>query len=181
MARKSHTWKQELAWSQGGQVDPSDKREYGKATISIVSEDCPLFADLGKELVVWMSHGDQLSKMPQGYTPVAKTSTAPYAAVQKGSVFGIQFHPEVTHTPQGKQMLKNFVVNICKANASWTMVYFLDTCLQTKIIKLILSFQKKSLLLLKKKSRESDLSWAQLLRLLVQCQAAWIRLLPLNS
>jgi GMP synthase (glutamine-hydrolysing) len=94
--------------------------------ISITTDDCPLFQGLDKELLVWMSHGDQLSKLPEGFTTVASTSTAPFAAVQKlhERIFGMQFHPEVTHTPQGKQILKNFVLNICGAQANWTMVLF---------------------------------------------------------
>ena len=106
-------------------MDPSDKKEYGKADISIV-EESPLFKNLDKELTVWMSHGDQLSKLPLGFSTVATTSTAPFAAVQKidSSIFGIQFHPEVTHTPQGKLILKNFVIGVCKASSNWTMVFF---------------------------------------------------------
>lgn len=114
---------QEIAWGRGGQVDPSDKKEYGKADISIVAES-PLFKGLSKELTVWMSHGDQLSKLPTGFSVIASTSTAPFAAVHKPeeNIYGIQFHPEVTHSPQGKDMLRNFVIGICGASSSWTMV-----------------------------------------------------------
>ena len=71
-----------------------------------------------------MSHGDQLSKMPTGFTVIANTHTAPYAAIQNKNenIFGIQFHPEVTHSPKGKQILGNFVLGICQAKANWTMV-----------------------------------------------------------
>jgi GMP synthase (glutamine-hydrolysing) len=72
-----------------------------------------------------MSHGDQVTKIPDGFETVASTPTAPFAAVERESdqIYGIQFHPEVTHTPEGKQLLKNFVCGICKAKSSWTMVF----------------------------------------------------------
>ncbi|KAJ1551188.1 GMP synthase (glutamine-hydrolyzing), partial [Nowakowskiella sp. JEL0078] len=77
---------------------------------------------------VWMSHGDQLSKLPPGFRSIAHTKTAPFAAVDKESerIWGIQFHPEVTHTPEGKQILKNFVAGICEASAKWTMSSFIE-------------------------------------------------------
>ena len=114
---------QEIAWNRGGQVIASDKKEYGKADIS-KKKDCALFDGLEKEFTVWMSHGDQLSVIPSGFEVVAATPTAPFAAIHnlKELIFGIQFHPEVTHTPQGKRILENFV-KICNANANWTMVY----------------------------------------------------------
>lgn len=73
-----------------------------------------------------MSHGDQVTKAPEGFEVVAFTPTAPLAAVERAQdrIYGIQFHPEVTHTPQGKELLKNFVVDICQANPSWTMVFY---------------------------------------------------------
>ncbi|RKO91456.1 hypothetical protein BDK51DRAFT_33949 [Blyttiomyces helicus] len=119
--------KHEIAWTRGGKVDPSDKREYGKAVIKI-APGSRLFDGLADQLTVWMSHGDQLSAIPPGFHPVAVTSTAPFAAVEKEEeqIYGIQFHPEVTHTPQGNVILGNFVLKICKANPNWTMASFID-------------------------------------------------------
>ena len=118
---------QEMAWSLGGKVDPHDKKEFGKAVISVTAQSA-LFAGLDNELTVWMSHGDQLSQIPQGFTTVATTRTAPFAAIQKETChyYGIQFHPEVTHSPKGKQILKNFVVGICGCVSSWTMQSFVE-------------------------------------------------------
>lgn len=118
---------QEIAWNRGGKVVASDKKEYGKADISKI-KDCPLFDGIQGDMTVWMSHGDQLSVLPSGFEAVAVTSTAPFAAIHNINemIFGIQFHPEVTHTPQGKKLLGNFVLNICGAKANWTMVYFMN-------------------------------------------------------
>ncbi|KAI8927846.1 class I glutamine amidotransferase-like protein [Entophlyctis helioformis] len=118
---------QETAWALGGKVDPSDKKEYGKAVIT-VTPGSRLFANLPSELTVWMSHGDQLSKIPDGFKTVATTSTAPFAGVEDvdRQIYGIQFHPEVTHTPEGSAILKNFVIDICKTAANWTMASFVD-------------------------------------------------------
>ncbi|KAI8589203.1 class I glutamine amidotransferase-like protein [Geranomyces variabilis] len=118
---------QEIAWNNGGKVEPHDKREYGKATIQI-QPGSQLFAGLPNDITVWMSHGDQLSKPPTGFVPVAHTPTSPYTAIEKhdSRIYGIQFHPEVTHTPQGSAILRNFAIGICKANANWTMASFVD-------------------------------------------------------
>ena len=74
---------------------------------------------------VWMSHGDQLTAMPPNFRVTASTETAPFAAIENEAekIYGIQFHPEVTHTPLGSLLLKNFVIDICGARANWTMVY----------------------------------------------------------
>ena len=73
-----------------------------------------------------MSHGDQISKIPTNFHPVAKTLTAPFAAIENDvdQIYGIQFHPEVTHTPKGGVLLSNFVIGICKASTGWTMVFY---------------------------------------------------------
>eukprot|EP00160_Parvularia_atlantis_P015517 Unigene4464_Nuclearia_a/m.13639 Unigene4464_Nuclearia_a/g.13639 ORF Unigene4464_Nuclearia_a/g.13639 Unigene4464_Nuclearia_a/m.13639 type:complete len:525 (-) Unigene4464_Nuclearia_a:55-1629(-) len=120
---------QEMAWSLGGEVLPSDKREYGHADVRVVPvQPNALFEGLEGTLQVWMSHGDQLSKLPQGFEAVAATETAPFAAVanHEKRMFGVQFHPEVTHTPQGKHMLHNFVRNVCGCRPEWTMTSFID-------------------------------------------------------
>ena len=83
---------------------------------------------MAKEISVWMSHGDQVTKIPDGFRVVASTPTAPFAAVERvqDRTYGIQFHPEVTHTPEGKQLLENFVIGICNVKPTWTMKNFID-------------------------------------------------------
>ncbi|KAJ3043929.1 GMP synthase (glutamine-hydrolyzing) [Rhizophlyctis rosea] len=118
---------QEIAWTHKGEVKPHDKREYGKAEITILPGS-RLFEKLANDMTVWMSHGDQLARIPEGFKPVAKTNTAPFVAIEKEEeqIYGIQFHPEVTHTPHGAALLNNFVVGICKAEPNWTMTSFID-------------------------------------------------------
>ncbi|KAF5362790.1 hypothetical protein D9757_011014 [Collybiopsis confluens] len=123
----------EMAWQLKGKVGKSDHREYGFAQLQInkIHEgDSPvdaLFQDLGEEMQVWMSHGDQLSEMPPDFHIIAHTSTAPYAAVAHNSkpLYGIQFHPEVTHSLRGREVIGRFVLNICGCRATWTMEEFI--------------------------------------------------------
>mmetsp|Transcript_13911 Transcript_13911/g.30329 ORF Transcript_13911/g.30329 Transcript_13911/m.30329 type:complete len:541 (+) Transcript_13911:127-1749(+) len=115
---------QELAHVFGGKVAPGQHREYGKATVSRVDGcDSPLFAGLPEEMTMWMSHGDKLHQVPDGFKAVAGTSNADYVAIENLStqMWGLQFHPEVTHSPLGKDILKNFVVSIAKAKQDWVM------------------------------------------------------------
>ncbi len=125
---------QEIAWHFGKNVLAGEKREYGRATLKVErhGEKCShvdrLFHGLGDDLEVWMSHGDKLSHLPGAFLTIASTSNAPYAGIAHESkqYFGIQFHPEVTHTPQGTQVLENFAVTVCQAKQDWTMDHFVD-------------------------------------------------------
>ncbi|ERF74357.1 GMP synthase [Endocarpon pusillum Z07020] len=125
---------QELAWHHGKNVLAGEKHEYGHAYLTIErhseSEEHidRLFKGMEKEMEVWMSHGDKLSKLPDNFHPIASTSNAPFAGIASTSkpYFGIQFHPEVTHTPKGKQVISNFAIEICKARPDWTMEKFVD-------------------------------------------------------
>ena len=123
---------QEMAWNHGGHVDPHDTREYGHATIQVLQTGnsvCDaLLGGLGSDLTVWMSHGDQLSKMPDNFEVIAHTATAPYAAIahKEKPFYGIQFHAEVTHTTCGKAIFENFVDRICGCKRNWTMETFID-------------------------------------------------------
>jgi len=125
---------QELAWHHGKNVAAGEKREYGHAALQIRRHDGKevhvdrLFDGLQDDMEVWMSHGDKLSKMPEGFTTVATTQNSPYAGIahETRPYYGIQFHPEVTHTPRGIEIIKNFAVNICKARQNWTMDAFVD-------------------------------------------------------
>jgi len=111
----------------GGKVRPADKREYGHAEIDIVS-DSLLFQGLAKKLAVWMSHGDEALELPPGFELMAKTHFA-VAGIQNTAKkwYAVQFHPEVHHTPQGTQMLKNFIFQICGAKPAWTPQRFIDS------------------------------------------------------
>ena len=109
---------QALTHALGGQVDPSAQREYGPAEIeSLVSS--PLVSGLSK---VWMSHGDRITKLPEGFIPLAGSGNSPFAAMgdMKRKYFGVQFHPEVHHTPNGVKLLKYFAVEICGVKPTWT-------------------------------------------------------------
>jgi GMP synthase (glutamine-hydrolysing) len=109
----------------GGKVTPAAKREYGHAMLHISDIDSPLLADLDTLSPVWMSHGDQIEEMPPGFSALAYTETSPFAVMGNDKrVFGLQFHPEVVHTPQGKTILKNFAYRICGCQGKWTMGNF---------------------------------------------------------
>jgi len=111
----------------GGQVKPAAAREYGRAKLTIVAKD-PLTNRLPNEMSVWMSHGDQVHDLPADFVPLATTPTCPFAAARHKSrpFFGVQFHPEVTHTPRGEQLFQNFLYEICKCSGSWTMGNFVE-------------------------------------------------------
>jgi GMP synthase (glutamine-hydrolysing) len=113
---------QTLAEQMGGHVVSVDQKEFGHAELEILN-DSKLFNEIDKELNVWMSHGDQVQDLPDGFKLLASTKTAPIAAMQHETLpyYAIQFHPEVTHTNHGQDILNNFVLNICNANADWKM------------------------------------------------------------
>ena len=122
---------QEIAWHFGRAVLASAEREYGDARVTVApaASGAPsaLFAGLASPLDVWMSHGDKLSHLPPGFVAVAATDHAPFAGIAHAArpIYGIQFHPEVTHTPQGAALLANFV-GVCGAARTWTMGSFVD-------------------------------------------------------
>jgi GMP synthase (glutamine-hydrolysing) len=112
-----------LAESLGGKVEPGVRREYGKGILRIQDTGSPLFQSLEKEIQVWNSHGDKMTQLPAGFKTVAVTDNSDYAAVEdrQRGFYGLQFHPEVAHTPRGQQILSNFVHKICGCSESWTM------------------------------------------------------------
>jgi GMP synthase (glutamine-hydrolysing) len=106
----------------GGKVDSTPTREYGRARCRVTSHD-DLFAGIPDETDVWMSHGDQVSGVSDDFVPLARTKTCPIAAVRHRTlpVFGLQFHPEVTHTPLGGTLLHNFLMNVCLCSGAWRL------------------------------------------------------------
>ena len=120
-----------MAHQLGGRVEKSDKREYGHAELEIIA-DSPLFAGMTCQQKVWMSHGDHVTKLPNGFVAVARSGNAPHAAIAdaRRNLFGLQFHPEVHHTPNGKKIISNFVHGICGCGRSWTMRSFIERCLE---------------------------------------------------
>ena len=121
-----------LAYTLGGEVLPGTAREYGAATVTVTGGSAesasPLFADLPASMTVWMSHGDRVEQLPDGFLSIAHSTNSPLAAVADESrkIYGIQFHPEVVHTPQGSQLLANFVRRICECEGDWTAGNFIQ-------------------------------------------------------
>jgi GMP synthase (glutamine-hydrolysing) len=111
----------------GGQVNPAKAREYGRTKLTVASSD-PLLHGLEGDLTVWMSHGDQVQELPEQFLPLATTPTCPYAAARHKTrpFWGVQFHPEVTHTPRGEQIFENFLYEICQCAGDWTMGNFVE-------------------------------------------------------
>lgn len=123
---------QEIAYTLDKKnVVAGTEREYGHADVRAQRHNGhidKLFKDLEDDLKVWMSHGDKLAGLPVGFHTIAKTRNAPFAGIahETKPIYGIQFHPEVTHTPRGKKLLENFAVGICGARQDWTMAKFVD-------------------------------------------------------
>ena len=122
---------QVLAKQLGGQVMPGIKREYGQALLRISEVDSPLFAGIDNPSQVWMSHADRIEAMPSGFRSIAYTENSPIAVMGNDSgVFGLQFHPEVVHTPQGKALLRNFAYRVCGCRGNWTMGNFVNESME---------------------------------------------------
>ena len=121
-----------LAQFLGGKVEKGLKREYGKGTLTIKDKSCALFAKLPTNLQVWNSHGDKLTKIPNGFKAVAVTENSEYAAIENRAkkFFGLQFHPEVAHTPRGKEILTNFVHGVCGCGKNWTMRNYIEQAVE---------------------------------------------------
>ena len=123
---------QVMAKYLNGKVERGQKREYGKGTLSVKKSRCRLFAGLPKQLQVWNSHGDKLTELPQGFKTLATTENSKFAAIEnaKAHFFGLQFHPEVVHTPKGKTIISNFVHKICGCGRKWTMRNYVDQAVE---------------------------------------------------
>jgi GMP synthase (glutamine-hydrolysing) len=112
----------------GGQVKPAKAREYGRARLKVEKSSDPFLKGIPQDTTVWMSHGDQVHELPADFVPLATTPTCPYAAAKHKTrpFYGVQFHPEVTHTPRGEQIFQNFLYQICKCAGTWTMENFIE-------------------------------------------------------
>ncbi len=117
-----------MAHELGGDVVAATNREYGPATVTFTAED-RLFTGLDREQPVWMSHGDSITRLPEGFNSTAQTDSTPFAGLVDPSrqLYGIQFHPEVGHTPRGRDVLRNFVLGIAGAKPTWTPANFIDS------------------------------------------------------
>ena len=116
-----------IARHLGGQVEFSGRREYGAGLLQI-DEHTPLFDGLGEHMDIWSSHGDKLTALPEGFRTIAHTENSPFAAIENDAsqIYALQFHPEVSHTPRGKEIIENFLFRICHCAMDWTMGSFID-------------------------------------------------------
>ena len=118
-----------IAKALDGEVESATRREYGPATID-VTEPSALFRNLPTSLDVWMSHGDHVTRLPTGYIGIASSKNAPIAGMSNGRRYGIQFHPEVAHTPLGRDLLRNFLVDVCRCQTDWTAEHFIESAVR---------------------------------------------------
>ena len=118
-----------IALTYGGKVEPADSREYGRARLAEVNNSDPLLKGIEKGAQVWMSHGDTITALPEGFSIIASTDQVPVAAFrdENEKMWGVQFHPEVYHSECGMQILENFVVGICGSSCSWRAASFIET------------------------------------------------------
>lgn len=121
-----------LAHFLGGRVEKGLKREYGKGTLKVLDASCPLFDGLPASLQVWNSHGDRLTRLPKDFAVVATTDNSDYAVIEhrERRFLGLQFHPEVVHTPRGREIVSNFVHRICGCGRDWTMRNYIDQAVE---------------------------------------------------
>jgi GMP synthase (glutamine-hydrolysing) len=117
-----------MTYLLGGVVAKAHRREYGRAEVAL-DDNSDLFKGLSGSEIVWMSHGDRIEKLPDGFSPIAHTDNSPIAAMKNARrrFYGVQFHPEVAHTPKGKEILWNFLFEICECKPTWTMGSFIDS------------------------------------------------------
>ena len=117
-----------MAHELGGDVLPATRREYGPATVTFTADD-RLFAGLDRDQPVWMSHGDSITRLPEGFRVDGPDRLDPVRRPGRLSrqLYGIQFHPEVAHTPRGRDVLRNFVLGIAGAKPTWTPANFIDS------------------------------------------------------
>ena len=120
---------QYMAHNGGGKVMPSEIREYGRANLKFIDQSCNLTQGMHDDSQVWMSHGDTISEIPYNFKVICSTADVRVGGfqIENEQTYGIQFHPEVYHTSEGKLLLQNFIVNICKCEQSWTPDSFVDT------------------------------------------------------
>jgi GMP synthase (glutamine-hydrolysing) len=123
---------QYLAHFYGGEVAPSGSREYGRANLGFIENDCILFKNIKKHSQVWMSHGDSIIRLPKNYKLTASTEDVELAAykIDNEETWALQFHPEVYHTTEGKQLLNNFIVDICGCEQNWTPASFVESTVE---------------------------------------------------
>ncbi len=118
---------QAIAHQLGGKVAPGANHEYGHAVLHLDADDSPLLAGLPPSGPVWMSHGDIVSQLPAGFRSLAYTENSPLAVIgNDDNIYGLQFHPEVTHTPQGQQIIENFAYKVCGCSGNWTPARFIN-------------------------------------------------------
>jgi GMP synthase (glutamine-hydrolysing) len=120
-----------MAHHLGGQVEYSARREYGPGMLH-VTDSSQLFEGISQQIDIWSSHGDKLTRLPEGFRSAARTENSDFAAIedQQRKLYALQFHPEVSHTPRGKEILQNFVYHICQCAMDWTMGSFIEEACQ---------------------------------------------------
>ena len=123
---------QYIAQKSGGEVKASSTREYGRACLDFIDHTHPLFKNIPEGSQTWMSHADTIASIPDHFEIIASTDSVKVAAyhIKNSKVYGIQFHPEVTHSTDGKQLLQNFLVDICGCKQDWTPDAFIETTIQ---------------------------------------------------